>query len=147
MSRLFPDFLPRDLPLSREDRKEIRRTAWGLWWRNGWNIVSYLAVIGVYLLTVPYAADAGGRLAGVLGVGGTGYKLFRAISHVAITLICFLGGGAVLHRLRFAPCVYRATRRHGLDVCRSCGYWSKGLGEDIQRCPECGAWREPVPGS
>ena len=30
-------------------------------------------------------------------------------------------------------------------VCAACGYWLRGLGDDIERCPECGSQREPMP--
>ena len=33
----------------------------------------------------------------------------------------------------------------GFDVCLSCGYWLRGLGEDVKHCPECGAAREAMP--
>ena len=61
---------------------------------------------------------------------------------MAFCVMCFVVGGAVLQRFRFAPCVYRATRSHGHDVCRKCGYWLRGLGDNVKRCPECGAERE-----
>lgn len=46
----------------------------------------------------------------------------------------------------YAPLVRLAARQHGYDVCLKCGYWLRGLGETIERCPECGTIREPNPG-
>jgi len=30
-------------------------------------------------------------------------------------------------------------------VCPRCGYWLRGLPEDEDCCPECGAKRQPMP--
>ena len=45
-----------------------------------------------------------------------------------------------LHRRRFR----QAMRRRGFDLCTECGYWLKGLGEESERCPECGAARKEL---
>jgi hypothetical protein len=37
-----------------------------------------------------------------------------------------------------------ALRGLGYDVCVRCGYWLRGLGDDVKHCPECGAEREPM---
>ena len=145
MTRLWPDYIHRDLPLSKRERKAIHRNAWKLWSSDKWNIVLYLALPASYLLIVPFIGDVGGRVAKLIGVGGLSYKLFRAGAHLVLLLVCYVGGGAILQRARFAPCVYRATRQHGYDVCAKCGYWLKGLGDDISRCPECGTRREAAP--
>ncbi len=141
MSWIWPEYINRDLPLTRQERKAIHRDAWKLWQANKWNIVTYAALPAFYLLTMSFISDVGGRLATFLGVGGLAHKLFRAAAPFALLVICFVGGGAVLQRFRFAPCVYRAARQRGHDVCPKCGYWLKGLGADTQRCPECGCVR------
>ena len=145
MSWIWPTYIYRDLPLTAQQRKAIHRDAWTLWWANKWNITLYLTLPAFYLLTVFFASDVAGRLATAVGAGGFTHKLLRAGAPFALLVLCFVAGGAVLQRFRFAPCVYRATRRHGHDVCPKCGYWLKGLSEDTQRCPECGARREPMP--
>jgi hypothetical protein len=33
----------------------------------------------------------------------------------------------------------------GFDICIECGYWLRGLGDDVKECPECGAKREAMP--
>ncbi len=145
MSWVWPEYVHRDLPLTRQDRRAIHRNAWKLWWASKWNIALYLAVPAVYLATVFFASDVGGKVASLIGAGGLIHTLFRAGAPVALFVMCFVGGGAVLQRIRFAPCVYRATRQRGFDVCVRCGYWLRGLGDDIQRCPECGMAREAMP--
>lgn len=145
MSWLWPEYVNRELPLTKQERKAIHRDAWRLWWVNKWNIALYLTLPAFYLLAVFFASDVGGRAASLIGASGLIHRLLRAGAPVALFAICFVVGGAVLQRSRFAPCVYRATRRHGHDVCLKCGYWLEGLGDDIKRCPECGAEREVMP--
>jgi hypothetical protein len=41
------------------------------------------------------------------------------------------------------PAVNIALRELGYDVCLRCGYWLRGLGQEIKHCPECGKEREP----
>ena len=47
-----------------------------------------------------------------------------------------------LHRTR-TPFVRRALRDAGYEICEPCGYWLRGLGNDVEQCPECGAKRGP----
>ncbi len=145
MSWIWPEYLNRDLSPTKQERRVIHHDAWKLWWANRWNIALYLMLPGFYLLTVFFASDVGGWVATFLGASGSIHRMFRAGAPVALFGICFVAGGAVLQRFRFAPCVYRATRQHGYDVCLKCGYWLRGLGGDVKRCPECGAQREPPP--
>ncbi|UCG16526.1 MAG: hypothetical protein JSV19_00510 [Phycisphaerales bacterium] len=145
MSWIWPTYIHRDLPLTGQQRKAIHRDAWKLWWANRRNITLYLTLPALYLLTVFFVSDMAGRLATIISAGGFTHKLFRAAAPFALFVICFVVGGAVLQRSRFAPCVYQATRRHGYDVCAKCGYWLKGLCEDSRRCPECGMQREAMP--
>jgi hypothetical protein len=145
MSWLWPEYINRDLPLTPAERKAIHRDAWRLWWSKRSNIALYLTLPAFYLLTVFSAGDVGGRIAELIGAGGLTHRLFRAASPFVLFVICFVVGGAILQRFRFAPCVYRATRQHGYGVCVRCGYWLKGLNDQTQRCPECGEKREAVP--
>ena len=145
MSWIWPDYVNRDLQLTRKERKAIHRDAWRFWWGNKRNIGVYLTLPAFYLLTVFFAADFGGWVASLVGVTGPIHRLFRAAAPVVPFVVCFVLGGAALQRYRFAPCVYRATRAHGHDVCARCGYWLKGLDADIENCPECGTPRQPTP--
>ncbi|MCH8165114.1 MAG: hypothetical protein IH889_05855, partial [Planctomycetes bacterium] len=43
----------------------------------------------------------------------------------------------------YGPHLRRAMRDVGWEVCIKCGYSLRGL-EDVKRCPECGAKREPM---
>ncbi|MHC4948785.1 MAG: hypothetical protein ACYTG1_11070 [Planctomycetota bacterium] len=142
MSRLWPQFVDRELGLSRQQRKAIHREAWRLWARDKKNILLYLTLPVVYIVAVPFASDVGGALAHMVGVGGTVHLLVRAASPVLLAAACFVLGGAILQRYRFAPCVYRATRQQGYDVCARCGFWLRGLPDEVATCPECGADRE-----
>jgi hypothetical protein len=146
MRWLWPDYVNRALPLSVDQRRAIHRDAWKLWAARKRNIALYLTLPAFYLLVVWFASDAGGRLASLLGVGGSGRRLLRAAAPLLLFVLCFVVGGAVLQRWRFAPCVHRATRQHGYEVCVRCGYWLRGLGPDVRRCPECGERREPIRG-
>jgi len=142
MGWLWPQYIHRELGLTREQRKAIHRDAWKLWARDKKNILLYLMLPAVYLAVVQFASDIGATVAQLLGVGGKLHLLARAAAPVLLAAACFVLGGAVLQRYRFAPCVYRATRQHGNDVCVHCGFWLKGLSEESVRCPECGAERE-----
>ncbi|MHC5108320.1 MAG: hypothetical protein ACYTHJ_00405 [Planctomycetota bacterium] len=144
MSWIWPDYFHHDLRLTKQERKEIHRDAWRLWWSRKSNIALYAMLPIFYLLTVFFAGDVGGRVATLIGAGGLIHRLFRAGAPIALFVFCFILGGAALQRLRFAPCVFRATRQHGYDVCIKCGYWLKGLDASIKRCPECGIAREEV---
>ena len=143
MSWIRPEYISRDFSLTKEEQAAIYRDAWKLWWSNRWNIVLYLVLVAFYLIAVFFACDVGGGVATFLGVGGVAYKLFRAGGPVVLLAICFFGGGAFLHRIRFSPCVYLAMRRHGYDVCPQCGYWLRGLDDEVSCCPECGSDRAP----
>lgn len=143
MSWLWPNHIHPDLPLTRQERKTIHRNAWRLWSLDKWNIVLYLVLPASYLLLVPFVGDVGGVIARLIGVGGLACKLVRAAAHVTLLLTCYVAGGIILQRVRFAPCVRRATREQGYDVCDRCGYWLRGLDDTTDRCPECGARRQP----
>ena len=147
MSWIWPDYINRDLPLTRQDRKAIHRDAWRLWWSNKWNLALHLTACFVCFLALLNAADFGGRVASSVGIVGFPHQACRAVSLLLVIIAAAVFIRAVLGRYRFAPCVYRATRRHGHDVCAKCGYWLKGLGDEIIRCPECGARREAMPES
>jgi hypothetical protein len=147
MSLLWPDYVNRDLQLNPEQRREIHRRAWKLWGAKRWNVVLHVALCLVCLLALLNAADFGGQVAAWVGLGGFAWKACRAASLLVVIAGSAVFVRAVLARYRFAPCVYRATRQLGYDVCGKCGYWLKGLNADITRCPECGAEREPLPDS
>ena len=47
---------------------------------------------------------------------------------------------ALVRRFSILPVARRLLRERGIDVCIRCGYWLRGLGKDVTKCPECG-WR------
>ncbi len=144
MSSFWSAYINRELPLRRALRKAIYRDAWRLWFRDKTNVVIYLTLPASYLLGVFYAGDVAGRLAWWCGASGAIVTCFRAAAPLVLALVCFVIGGMILQRLRFAPCVHQVTRDFGFEVCVKCGYWLKGLTPDIRRCPECGVRRQPM---
>jgi hypothetical protein len=140
--RIWPSYVDPHLPVTKEDRKAIHREAWRLWAGNKWNIALYLCLPLAYVLGIPLVRDVAGMAAALLGAGGLAIRLSRAAALVLLTVACFVIGGVVLQRYRFAPLVYRATHRRGFDVCLKCGYWLRALPQG-ERCPECGAERGP----
>jgi hypothetical protein len=144
MSWIWPQYLHADLQLSRDQRRAIHRDAWRLWARRRTNILVYMALPVGYLLLVPYASDFGGVTAAVFGIVGPLRPLLRAAAPVVLLVACFVVGGGLLQRFRFAPCVYRSAREHGIDICPKCGYWLRDLPAS-DPCPECGAPRPDAP--
>ena len=55
--------------------------------------------------------------------------------------------GCLLYGLFSRTEHYHRIRLEGFDVCLKCGYWLRGLDDEISNCPECGAEREPMPGA
>jgi len=147
MSWFWPNFINPDLGLSLHDRKAIHRAAWKLWWKDKRNVLVYSLLPASYLFLVLFADDLVDAVAAALGAGSVTQRLLRAAAPAFWAVAIFVAGGAVLQRIRFAPCVYRATRDRGHDVCLGCGYWLRGLGSEAARCPECGTPLEPCAGS
>jgi predicted Zn-ribbon and HTH transcriptional regulator len=52
--------------------------------------------------------------------------------------------GAWMYRSLYVQPIRRAMRDVGYDLCIWCGYEHRGLGEEVHRCPECGAERESL---
>ena len=50
----------------------------------------------------------------------------------------------LLQHFRYAPHYRRAVRELGIDVCVGCGYWLRGLDEQVKECPECGLLRSSI---
>ena len=130
MNLLRTDYIDREIPLRYAQRRTIRMQAWKLWMKDWRNVALYLAVTVAML--------------------GSAFVLPRFLPSTYQPFLAFLVlyGGlswlvyALLQRFRFAPLFRRVVREHGYDVCLGCGYWLRGLGEDAERCPECGTARE-----
>jgi len=67
MSLLWPNYIHPDLPLTKQERKVIRRKAWKLWQANRWNLALHLLVCVIGFLVMLNAAD-GGDVAGHRGI-------------------------------------------------------------------------------
>jgi hypothetical protein len=50
-----------------------------------------------------------------------------------------------MYRSMYVKPIRMVMREKGYDLCLECGYNLRGLGGEIQRCPECGALRESRP--
>ncbi len=69
-----------------------------------------------------------------------------AIALGAFVLGLFIGRTLyVVHLRANRESILRAMRSRGFELCTNCGYWLKGLADDVRRCPECGKRREPTP--
>jgi hypothetical protein len=138
---IWPTYIDRHLPLTGAQRKAVHREAWRRWAANRWNLVIYLLLPVAYLIGLPAARDLAGKMAWSFGAGGLLVSMSRVLGLLVWAVLCFVVGGAVFQRYRFAPLVYATLRQHGHDVCLKCGYWLKGL-QDETKCPECGAKRQ-----
>lgn len=121
-----------DLPLSKRERREIRRSAWKLWMRDWRHATIYLTI--VILLT---------GIAAAIGWYGPDKFWFW---QVAILLAIYTGLWvivfSILLRVSVAPVARRLLRERGFDLCIRCGYWLCGLNDDVIKCPECGRRRD-----
>jgi hypothetical protein len=135
------DYVDPELKLSREQRRLVRQRARLLMWRT------------------PARINLGSNILILLMVA----LLPAALTCIPLFLLMRLGDPAVLWwgvpsvfvfewlvmawigRWTWRPSVILAIRERGHDLCVKCGYWLRGLGDDVKRCPECGALREPMP--
>ena len=132
--------------LDRDASRRVMREAYtiaksaGRWRR--WRPV--LLALGVVLVV---AALASGLTALVIyRFGGT------LVRPLALILGAFIAPptGAFAAAIAMRWSLRRLNRREirlamqtlGYELCTQCGYWLKGLGEDVGACPECGKRRE-----
>jgi len=104
----------------------------------------WLFALGIMLLILPVHLTW--RLLFAAGAG-TSLSLLLFFTVLAGQICIWWVAGCLLYGIlcRREHC-YR-LRLEGFEVCLHCGYWLRGLGDDVQRCPECGAAREPMPTS
>jgi hypothetical protein len=87
---------------------------------------------------------------GALIVAGAGGTLCLILGWPYWTIgIVFIVSVAVLWLTRttivntqLGPLYRRELRARGYDICIQCGYWLRGLGDEVKNCPECGAERD-----
>jgi hypothetical protein len=128
---LMLDYVDPDITLTRTERRQLHRSSH----RHLGRIRVPLKFILAFLLIVIVPSVA----------------LFMVVNRDLIALApawLIIGGYVVVaHGMRAlaGPAVWCALRERGYDVCLNCGYWLRGLPEDEDRCPECGAKRQPMP--
>jgi ssDNA-binding Zn-finger/Zn-ribbon topoisomerase 1 len=137
------DYVDPELPLSIEQRQRVRvRGLFGqydskraLLSKPANLIVALVPAFGMILgMGVFFLFFRGSSLFSWLGVAvAVGVQ-------VAVTWFLL----AILGKYTWRPIVAAELRTFGYDVCPKCGYWLRGLGEDVRQCPECGAAREAL---
>ena len=131
MGFLVPDYIDPAIPLTRRQRKAIRKEAWKLWMKDWRNVLMYVALLVVMIGSMPFVLAFTRRL-----------NVWKLPLYVTMYCVIFVAV-SLLQRFRFAPLVRRVLRRHGHEACVKCGYWLRELDAGIEVCPECGTAREP----
>lgn len=109
--------------------------------KHPWVRVMRLVVV---LLALAAGMGLSGPIAGWLQSLGLGRIPARVIGASAVSLAVVLAGFALGHWLLWGLLLraFRgAMREIGRDVCTECGYWLRGLDDEVTRCPECGGAR------
>ena len=143
---LLFDYADPDLPLSFWKRQKVawrrvplRTLPVSIRWRR---IVFGLGTVLPTIVAVPLAIKATTVMAS--RIGGVGQFIPLLLLLVVPTYwiwTCALYG--FVSRTEH----YHRIRLEGFDICLKCGYWLRGLGDEITNCPECGTKREPMPGA
>jgi DNA-directed RNA polymerase subunit RPC12/RpoP len=132
---LHPSLIDPAIPIDARGRRIIRRAAWRRWNENPVKGISFglLGSAPIFLTAFLPAGVVKRELS------------ITALVLIGITFAIYLYAlSLILRRFSYAPCVFRELREDGYDVCLRCGYWLRGLGEDIETCPECGSQRVPL---
>lgn len=137
---IYLGFLDAQLPLSQEERRDVGRRAY-LHARSDRRFMLKLALA---TLVLPAAVAGLGYILVTWLEGFFPIRFAAPIGVLGACAICiFLFARLVwAWKTRF---MRMAIRDLGYDVCARCGYWLRELGEDVKRCPECGAARERMP--
>ncbi len=132
---LFLDYVDPQLSLSREARREVRRRARAV--RRslrasdvlGALIPGLVPAVGMvpWFLYLPFLPRSPWLILLLL------VSVQLPVSWVLVTLV---------GRIAWKPRVNAALRELGYDVCSRCGYWLRGLKDDVGHCPECGSERD-----
>ena len=137
---LLGNFTDPQYKLSRRDQHRLSMAAHKkyLSWRRFWGY-------SVVVIAVPFG------LAFVYGIPAVldwlGLSGRRSAQSWAFAILSFLSWpySAWVYRTLYVKPVRRVMRDHGYDLCIACGYDLRGLGDKVERCPECGSWREAMP--
>ena len=137
---LLGNFTDRQYKLSRRDQHRLSMAAhkkylsWRRFW--GYSLVVIAVPIGfAYRFGIPAALD---------WLGLTGQTSAHTWAFAVVSLLVWPYSAWAYRALYIKP-VRRAMRDHGYDLCIGCGYELRGLSDDVERCPECGSPREPMP--
>ncbi len=137
---LLGNFTDPQYKLSRRDQHRLSMAAhkkylsWRRYW--GYSVVVIAVPIGLaYRFGIPAAL-------GWLGLSGQTSAHTWAFAVVSLLVWPY---SAWAYRTLYIKPVRRAMRDHGYDLCVACGYELRGLGDTVERCPECGSWREAMP--
>ena len=128
---LFLDYVDPQLSLSREARREVRRRA-----RAVRRSLRPIDVLGALIPGL------------VMGVVLVPWFIFLPRSPWFVLLLAFVQLTVswvlvtLVGRIAWKPRVNAALRELGYDVCSRCGYWLRGLNDDVGHCPECGSERD-----
>jgi hypothetical protein len=132
---LFNLYIDESIPVDRETKRTIRRSAWRLWNRNPVNGL----IFGIGLLTpifvFPWISRQLAPVQSWTGIPDFLLTFSLYVVYLLALLIC-------MRRWRYAPYVYDELRDRGFDVCLKCGYWLKDLDNTVKNCPECGKERD-----
>jgi len=136
---LFGNFTDPQYELSRREQHRLSMAAhkkyvsWYRFW--GYSILVIAVPFGLALI---YGIPA---VLNWLGLAG------QSRAHtVALAIVCLLVWpySAWVYRSLYIKPVRRAMRDHGYVLCIDCGYELRGLGDEVERCPECGSPREAM---
>ncbi len=130
---LILDYVPPDIKLTPRQRRDLRRKA-----SDGDVYISWIDKFYGFLgITCSFLIVLAIPLNIALGIP----------LKVAVFPLVFAGIWVILTGLRWMSArraTFEALREMGYDVCLKCGYWLRGLGDEVKRCPECGWRREPA---
>lgn len=148
---LWLDFVDPDLPLTWAERRSVRGQARFLMMLGQFARKTSTADLHVHL--PPKAPRAPSfflvtYVVTVIAMSASQRWLFwTAPIFAGLIIVPFAAWVALVlhkrHRNKWAT--FTALRLHGYDVCRTCGYWLRGLADDVKHCPECGSPRESMP--
>ena len=130
------------ITLSRDQRRMVGRRAIVDFMRHPLRVAAFFGVQMVPVLIFVVV----GQNAVPLLIGPTGPVNLMMLIVVLAMLVWYAAQMVTtlwVWRNIYGPHLRRAMRDVGWVVCIKCGYSLRGL-EDVKRCPECGAQREPM---
>jgi len=105
-------------------------------WAAGW-------IGGVYFATRPawFLMSLGLHRRVAYGIAA----LFTSVAGCLLGALVVYLIALMIGRRPWIIAARHAVRDIGRDVCVRCGYWLRGLADDVPACPECGMKRESMP--